>query len=295
MRNAAPTGQTSSASHRLVQPPTFPATVSMHCVYEFSTYPCLNNFFRVSMNLQFLAVNVYRLATATVFPEFMAHSTPRRIQVARVLEPHRAIFPASDNMFSALVKVSVYYLLLDHCRRKTILFSEEYEREEETKPIPASSRTCISKQDIKGGEINDDMPLEPTPTHPATVLLRPYPRSPHEIKMLNSNLLWNLLAISKLNLWNARTRLNKSERWLTMKMLMTRLPLMKRRNLRRRLWGNIDKTKPICVQTLGGKYHVFSAIGRGVFAVVVKAGVIAADASIHLPDNALKREVAGYF
>ncbi|KAH8797206.1 kinase-like protein [Flagelloscypha sp. PMI_526] len=44
--------------------------------------------------------------------------------------------------------------------------------------------------------------------------------------------------------------------------------------------------------TLDGKYHVFSAIGKGMFAVVLKARVVVTEDGTLLPDAAPKREVA---
>ncbi|KAH8826165.1 kinase-like protein [Flagelloscypha sp. PMI_526] len=49
---------------------------------------------------------------------------------------------------------------------------------------------------------------------------------------------------------------------------------------------------PTLGETLDGKYHVFSVIGKGMFAVVVKARVVVAEDGTLLPDAAPKREVA---
>ncbi|KAH8826178.1 kinase-like protein [Flagelloscypha sp. PMI_526] len=49
---------------------------------------------------------------------------------------------------------------------------------------------------------------------------------------------------------------------------------------------------PTLGETLDGKYHVFSVIGKGMFAVVVKARVVTADDGSLLPEAAPKREVA---
>ncbi|KAH8797202.1 hypothetical protein DL96DRAFT_1825346 [Flagelloscypha sp. PMI_526] len=49
---------------------------------------------------------------------------------------------------------------------------------------------------------------------------------------------------------------------------------------------------PTLGETLDGKYHVFSVIGKDMFAVVVKARVVVAEDGTLLPDAAPKREVA---
>ncbi|KAH8797208.1 hypothetical protein DL96DRAFT_1688773 [Flagelloscypha sp. PMI_526] len=49
---------------------------------------------------------------------------------------------------------------------------------------------------------------------------------------------------------------------------------------------------PTLGETLGGKYHVFSIISKGMFAVVVKARVVVAEDGTLLPDTAPKPQVA---
>ncbi|KAH8797199.1 hypothetical protein DL96DRAFT_1565765 [Flagelloscypha sp. PMI_526] len=49
---------------------------------------------------------------------------------------------------------------------------------------------------------------------------------------------------------------------------------------------------PTLGETLVGKYHIFSVIGKGMFAVVIKARLAVADDGTRLPEAAPKCEVA---